>query len=332
MKSKLLSVLILMGLLSIFIYQFGGSNSPYTLTYQRVKDTPQVIGIDKDFNLSYRAKDSMHKMSNRITSLKSGDVLSSSNYANLKYDLCVNDDCVDFADDYGASYFIYTSLTDDINVRSNGNQVELLRVSDMKKLILEGFIGSGGVSSSSSYYFTKTIGDQYQVIEVDKDSFEVVKVYDTSASLTPVIVEDSLYFYQTDKGYLQVYDEVNKSYSDSMIVNNVIYQDGIYNIEEIYIGDKQYYMLDVNGYEVVITDFKDKVIINNADYNTYGYPVCFRSESGNTMVMILGNKQGDDKVYYEFYQVNNDLSTELINSGSTKYNIGIDPQIATKRD
>jgi hypothetical protein len=128
------------------------------------------------------------------------------------------------------------------------------------------------------------------------------------------------------------YDDSTKSFVDSTVVNNVMYLDGITKIEEIFIDGMQFYMLDVNGYEVVITDFKDSVVINNNDFNTFGNPVYFTSVDGDGMIMILGDVDGDDLVYYEFYQVDSSLNLGLVKSGSTKYNIGIDPQVATLKD
>jgi len=286
--------------------------------------------------LSNNTSGSMHNMSNRVTSLSTGDVLSSDGFDVSNLDFCVNDDCVDLDDDsgyYGPSYFIYTSLSDDINVRSlSESSAELLRVSDMKKLVVDGFIGSGGVSSSDSYYFTKSIGDDYQVVEVDKESFLVSNVYESSLDVTPVVVDDMLYFYKTNSPMLLSYDDSTKSFVDSTVVNNVMYLDGITKIEEIFIDGMQFYMLDVNGYEVVITDFKDSVIINNNDFNTFGNPVYFTGVDGDGMIMILGGVNDDDLVYYEFYQVDSSLNLGLVKSGSTKYNIGIDPQVATLKD
>jgi hypothetical protein len=171
----LLIVVFIVGVLYLL------DDSSYVLTYKQSKGKPLVIGIDSEFNLSNNTSGSMHNMSNRVTSLSTGDVLSSDGFNDSNLDFCVNDDCVDLDDDsgyYGPSYFIYTSLSDDINVRSlSESSAELLRVSDMKKLVVDGFIGSGGVSSSDSYYFTKSIGDDYQVVEVDKESFLVSNVY-----------------------------------------------------------------------------------------------------------------------------------------------------------
>lgn len=337
-KYKYLSSFLIVIFVSVLFYicLLLFSNKPYMLTYESIGDTPKSIAIDENFVLSDISKESDNTATDRITSLSTKNIISASRMGNQLYDICINNDCKDISTllhDESYSQSIYTTLTEDINIRMYPTEkdfnTELVRISDMKIVDIEGAIAIPGVNSSKSYFFQRSIEDRLDIIEIDKLNFEVTNVYYNVADAYQIIVNDELYFYIPGNEFLQTYNDSSNQLEDTLI-KNIAYVDGsVTNFKEIYINNEQFYMIDTNSSSVLITNFKEIKEIKNSEYDIFHNPVFFKSINDENVILILGYKNSEPGIYYNFYEIDENLDVNLLNSGITKHNIGPGPEIST---